>query len=515
MLAASNNDILQRAHFGNLSGLHLAGLVRKSTPEHCDLTKQSEAHPYLTGFDLKSREQQEDDARAYVTSRKGNYIYTYDEPATSTWKRKRVKLPDGQVAYRVKRPVYEAALNDLKQGFAPNGQRLDGLIVYDIDRLTRDNRDLEDAIDVVVYHQRLIIDITGTIDLLTENGRDMARVLVTMAGKQPAATSRRITRKHLALAHAGIPTGRHRPFGWQDDKRTLHSVEAPLLAKAHHDVIQNISLNTICREWTKAGVTTTCGKFWTTSTLRYRLLSPRNAGFSTYRGEIAHDIAGKPVRGQFAPIVDDETWERVRAILTDSSRGKKVHNGGRKYLLSGIIRCTQCSRRLFGNAAPEPGKFRHICPGPPNGYGCGKTFIRGPETDNLVTDLTLAYLNNRSVNHKAAPWPEELQLTDATSQIGELMTAYHTKQLSSQIVFPQIAEIQATLDALQAERSDWLRKQNVNQNSPNKVGDLWPAMSTERRRAIIESLLLAVVVEPTAPRKRGPYDPSRVSVVWR
>jgi site-specific DNA recombinase len=274
MLTPSNKDILQRARSGNLSGLNLAGLVRKSTPEHADLAKEENTRPYLTGFDLKSRDQQEEDARSYVTGRNGNYVYTYDEPDTSAWKRRRVTLPDRQVIYRVKRPVYEAALKDLTQGVAPNGQRLDGLVVYDIDRLTRDNHDLEDAIDVVVYHQRLIIDITGTIDLLTENGRDMARVLVTMAGKQSAATSRRLTRKHQAVALAGIPTGRHRPFGWQADKRTLHPLEAPLLAEAHKDVCRNISLHTICREWKEAGITTTCGKFWTTTALRYRLLSP-------------------------------------------------------------------------------------------------------------------------------------------------------------------------------------------------------------------------------------------------
>jgi site-specific DNA recombinase len=227
------------------------------------------------------------------------------------------------------------------------------------------------------------------------------------------------------------------------------------------------------------------------------------------------DRAGNPVLGQFAPIVDIETWERTRAILTDPSRGKNVHNGGRKYLLSGIIRCAQCSRRLFGNAAPEPGNFRYICPGPPNGYGCGKTFIRGPETDELVTSLILAYLEGRSVDRTATRWPREQEHADAASQIAELMAAYRAKQLSSQIVFPQVAELQATVDALQTERSEWLRKQNATQNGPNKIVELWPTMSTERRRAVIESLLLAIVVEPTAPRKRGPYDPNRVSVVWR
>ncbi|MEV7976442.1 recombinase family protein [Streptomyces sp. NPDC086519] len=98
-------------------------------------------------------------------------------------------------------------MEDLKSGRTPDGQSLDGLIVYDIDRLTRDNRHLEDAIDVVERHRRPIIDINGSLDLLTENGRATARVVVAMSNKQSADTARRVRRKHRALEREGIPTG--------------------------------------------------------------------------------------------------------------------------------------------------------------------------------------------------------------------------------------------------------------------------------------------------------------------
>ncbi|MFF4733166.1 recombinase family protein [Streptomyces mirabilis] len=62
-------------------------------------------------------------------------------------------------------------------------ERIDGLIVYDIDRLTHDPRHLEDVIETVEHHHRPIIDIAGTLDLLTDNGRAMARVVVAMATK--------------------------------------------------------------------------------------------------------------------------------------------------------------------------------------------------------------------------------------------------------------------------------------------------------------------------------------------
>jgi site-specific DNA recombinase len=109
---------------------------------------------------------------------------------------------------------------------------LDGLIVYDIDRLTRDNRHLEDAIEIVEHYRRPILDITGTLDLLTDNGRTVARIVVATHAQSSAATARRVARKHQALQQAGIPTGGARPFGWTEDKPTLDPAEAEEIRQA-------------------------------------------------------------------------------------------------------------------------------------------------------------------------------------------------------------------------------------------------------------------------------------------
>ncbi len=75
--------------------------------------------------------------------------------------------------------------------------------MYDIDRLTRDSRNLEDAIEVVEHFGKPIIDITGSLDLLTDNGRTMARVIVATANKSSADTARRVRRKHQAMQRPG------------------------------------------------------------------------------------------------------------------------------------------------------------------------------------------------------------------------------------------------------------------------------------------------------------------------
>ena len=205
----------------------------------------------MTGRDIRGRDEQAKDCRTYVEKRGGTYVYTYEEPDTSAYKRKRVRLPDGRLGYRVIRPIFEAALEDLKRGTAPNGRRIDGLIVYDIDRLTRDNRHLEDAIEVVQHFRRPIVDITGTLDLLTDNGRTVARIVVATANKQSADTSRRVARKHRAMQQAGIPTGGQRPFGWRKDKRTVNEPEAEAIRYAVRRILAGAPARAVVAEWNR------------------------------------------------------------------------------------------------------------------------------------------------------------------------------------------------------------------------------------------------------------------------
>lgn len=250
-------ETLQTKFFSrDFSGLNLAVLVRLSFEptydKQQDETGARQPKLLLNGGDINGREDQEERAKHSVERLGGRYVYTYDEPDTSAWKRRKVPVVKGGVStfeYRVIRPVYEGALEDLKRGIAPNGEQLDGLIVYDLDRLTRDQVNLTDAIDIVEHYGKLITDMNLTLDLFTDMGRSNASFLVTAKGMQSSDTARRVRDKHEAIARAGIPVGGSRPFGWQDDKRTLHPVESELLRKARKDLLYgNIGLCTICRE---------------------------------------------------------------------------------------------------------------------------------------------------------------------------------------------------------------------------------------------------------------------------
>ncbi len=140
---------------------------------------------------------QKEDVTALAGRLDGTVATLYSENDTSAYKKRRIKPLNGRSVWRVYRPEFRRMLADYEDG------KIDGIIFYDIDRLSRQPRDLEDLIDLVEYYKRPVETVTGAIDLRTSNGRAMARVLVAMANKSSEDTARRVAHARLQVAQEG------------------------------------------------------------------------------------------------------------------------------------------------------------------------------------------------------------------------------------------------------------------------------------------------------------------------
>jgi DNA invertase Pin-like site-specific DNA recombinase len=507
---------IERARRGDLTGLNIAGLVRLSF--ELDPTKERVAHP-MSGTEINGRDDQERRCRDYVESRGGTYVHTYNEPDTSAWKKHKIKQDDGSFVYRVVRPVFEGALGDLKQGLTPSGGRLDGMIVYDLDRLTRDNRHMEDAIEVVQYFNRPILDIYGTLDLLTDNGRANARMRVTMAGDQSAATSRRVRDKHYIIALNGIPIGGNRPFGWNQDKRTLKLDESELLKQAAQLVVRKVGITTIVKHWADQGVLSPGGKPIGKRSLEVMLLSPRIVGWRVYGAQTIplperyiKDAAGLPIRGQHQPILDLDLWHQVVAQLTDprrrSSNGTMA--GKRKYMLSGIMRCSECGNRLIAYAT-QNGRHAYACKKTVELHGCGKVSGSGIPIDQMLSALAIAYLAERKFETAPVVWAGSADLEALELHKQSLLQQFKDNTDMGAYIWPQIREADASIAALLKDRSQFGKTQ---QNLTASASDRFDELEVEQKRAICEELFEAVILSP-GKRYTNRFDESRVTVVWR
>jgi len=137
-----------------------------------------------------------------------DFAQVYKENDTSAFKKRKVVRPDGTIDWVVLRPQFRRLLADLASGV------IDGVIFYDLDRLVRRPRDLEDLIDIVEYVKRPVLGATGGhMNLINDSDRHMARIMCVMALKSSEDTSRRAARMHLSCAQDGKIQGRI-AYGW-------------------------------------------------------------------------------------------------------------------------------------------------------------------------------------------------------------------------------------------------------------------------------------------------------------
>lgn len=449
----------------------------------------------------------------------------YQENDTSAYQKKRVVLPNGTVVWRVIRPVWQQLLEDLRTGV------VDAAIVYDLDRLARDPRDLEDAIEVVEHYRRPILGVTGGFDLVTDNGRFTARILVAQANKASADTARRVARKHAEQQQAGVPMGGRRPFGWKADKRTLEPAEADELKRAAKRISAGTPVSTIVLDWNERGIRTSMGGRWVIGTVKHALRNPRVCG---YRSRTVSDFDpatgqtrkytdlvlsadGSPVPGQWEPVLTVDEWQRLIAVMGERPRraGQRM---ARKYLLTGLARCGKCGRPLRGGSqASRPhsrAEFIYACHARSLG-GCGGVGRHGPLTDQYVTEAVLSKIDLELADATPAKseWTGAAELEAIAGQIAELTEGWRAKQISSARYFAILPELEQRERELASERGRHLVDAAALHSRPADIRAGWPDYDLGQKRTIIERHLSAVVVHPA--RRGTRFDPDLLEPVWR
>lgn len=453
---------------------------------------------------------------------------TYIENDTSAFKKKRVMLADGKYGYRVIRPVWSRMLEDLEAGI------IDGIIVYDLDRLVRQPRDLEDLIDLIEQCKKPVQGVTGSIELMTSNGRLNARLLVAVALKSSEDTSRRVARAAVADAEAGsLIRGGRRRYGWAQDGMTRVAGEAMVIVRMRDMVMDGASVGTVATTLRREGVPTVTGAPWTRPVVMQILRSPRLAGIRAYSGRFhevrpsQHDWRLRAVRkdgdyvyGKWETILPTEEWESLQIALDShqeaSGRVRRVDPGAycRKYLLSGILRCGLCGGRMTGRNIREIPTYS--CR-PKDLGGCNGVSRNAKKVDAAVLALIEAYFQRLDIPEVTAAAVENPEWPDLTPRREKLKRDWALEKISDRIYYESI---QALDEAETARRREQLgavavKRRRAKLSDPRKLlaEVLTPRTPLHRRRAIIGDVLNHVTVMPSS---RGPhFCPDDLVPDWR
>lgn len=267
-------------------------------------------------------QRQEEDAHAIIAARGWTLAGVYRDNSISASDSRKF------------RPGYAELQRDYADGL------FDALVVWDLDRLTRQPRQLEDWIDAAEGRGLALITTNGEADLTTDGGRMYARIKLAVARAEIERKSARHKRALQQHAQAGrIPHG-PRLFGYTATGN-VDPQESAVVADIFERFYAGESLRSVTQMLTDT-VPSRNGRPWNTRTVRDMLTNPRYAGWAVYQGEIATDSDGNLVRGQWAPLIGEEIFDVVQARLSDPSRKTSRVGTDRRYIGSGLYLCAAC-----------------------------------------------------------------------------------------------------------------------------------------------------------------------------
>lgn len=397
------------------------------------------------------------------------------------------------------RPGYERLLAAMRAG-------ADVVVVYHVDRLTRRLIDLEEVIAICETSGTRLATVTGDLDLSTDTGRLLARILASVARGEVERKGRRQRDANRQRAAQGKARWVRRPFGYtkQDGRVIVVEPEAEAIRAAAEAVLKGVPLARIAREWNERGLLTTAGKAWVTTSVRRAISNPRLAGRSMYRGE---DMG----EGEWPPILDGDTLARLEEVLSDPRR-RTAFNNTAKHLLSGIAECGRCGRQMYGTPAGTGGR-RWLA------YRCPDYHVtrRIDLVDEVVESVVIARLSQPDALPLLTPDVDLDGLRARAEELRDRRDALASMLaeglLPASAVREQARRLREELTMVEAEIEVAAgQSPAVSVAGAADVTGAWRALPLASKREAIRSLM-RVSVAPVGKGAR--FSPDQVLIEWR
>ncbi|MCP3422738.1 recombinase family protein [Nocardioides pinisoli] len=406
---------------------------------------------------------------------------------------------DVSASSRKPRPEYGRMLEAVESGGA------DVVVAWHVDRLTRRLTELEGLIDLAQRTGLRIATVTGDVDLSTDAGRLVGRILASVARGEVERKGARQKRAQQQAAEQGRPAGGRRPFGYASDGVTVNEAEARHVRQAYADVMHGASLKSIAKRWNDAGALTTAGNAWDHTTVRRMLQNPRYAGLRTYRGE----VVGPAV---WPALVEAGTHETVRAILSVPER-RTTLTTARKYLLPSIALCWKCGSDVM-TGHTRHGRRVYVC-------RANKCISRKAEpVDEFVEAVVVERLSRPDAADllRSSDTDELRGLQSRASGIRErlddLATGLEEGILTLAAVRKSSARLKAELEATEAEIAAAVHTDALGPLvAAQDVVEAWSGLDIAQRRQVVDALMTVTLLKPESGRRD--FDPETVRIGWR
>ncbi|MGH8878534.1 MAG: recombinase family protein [Stackebrandtia sp.] len=418
----------------------------------------------------------------------------------------------------------------------PDFERLIGMIerreinfvwALRFDRLARNQKEgtrlLQAAYEAGVW---LEFDHGTSLNLSDPMARAFAEIMLSFAALEVGIKGQRQRLANGQRAKLGqVRTASPRPFGWLPDRTTPHPVEGPAVADAYATILGGGSVRSIVAKWNADPQLTNPqrrlgkngkmrGQVWRTESVKGVLTNTHHAGLTSIDGE----VLGK---GDWKPLVAEDTFLAVRAVLRDASRSIPR---GVKSLLGGLALCP-CGESVTAakNARGKP-SYRHQRPA---GFDDGGAYHVARTAEPIDVHVVSVALELCSAPD-AAERIVDRRRPDLTAlrERREALMAKAEELARDYYAMRDPALTRRRFDAASTELNDQVAQIDASLNDARKVNVLgplvtatditatWKAMHVDQQRAALRELFASITLAKPGMGRRE-FDPASVHLVPR
>jgi site-specific DNA recombinase len=350
----------------------------------------------------------------------------------------------------MERPALQQLLADLTAG------RVDTIVVYKIDRLTRSLTDFAKIVEILDARGASFVSVTQQFNTTTSMGRLTLNVLLSFAQFEREVIGERIRDKIAASKRKGMWMGGVPPLGYraQDGKLTIVESEAETVrfifrryaelgsVRLLKDELEARSIHSKLR--TSASGRISGGKPFARGAL-YLMLQNR-----IYLGQIVHNH--QSYAGGHEPIVDQPLWDAVQAKLAgNAAEHSNCGKTRQPSLLAGMLFDRDGNRMTPSHAGKKGTRYR---------YYVSRSLITKDRTENSAALRIPAAEIEQLVSDRVHKW-----LLDPGSIY---------KSTAARLADPSIQH-------WRVERAA-------------EIGKHWPELSVARKRAVLTAMIERIEV---------------------
>ncbi len=256
------------------------------------------------------------------------------------------------------RPALQRLLADIR------ASKVDVVLVYKIDRLTRSLFDFAKIVEVFDAHSVSFVSVTQAFNTTTSMGRLTLNVLLSFAQFEREVTGERIRDKIAASKRKGMWMGGFTPLGYdvKDRKLLINKDEADNVRHIFRRYLELGSVYKLKAELDGKGITSkrrisatgkSCGGRAIAAGALYQMLQN-----PIYSGRIGHK--GQIYEGEHESIIEPELWESVQQSLA-AKRNQRRNGGGAREpsLLAGLIIDAEGKRLTPSHAVKRGKRYRY------------------------------------------------------------------------------------------------------------------------------------------------------------